>query len=129
MTKKINDQTVFPVFRHDYRFAIQTITGIIILKCEDVLLFEYIRATRKWQLKLINDRFHNLRSAVSSDDITSVSPLFIQINQYCIVNLMHLLGIENKTLKCLFDVSDEMDIEKKVSPLYYKKIKETLDIL
>jgi two-component system LytT family response regulator len=129
MKKRINNQAVFHNFQSEYRFAIQTITGIIILKCKDVLLFEYIKLTRKWQLRLTNDRIHNLRSTVNSSDITSISPVFVQINQYCIINLVHLLEIENKTLRCIFDVSADMDIDKKVSPLYYKKIKEALDIL
>jgi two-component system LytT family response regulator len=129
MKNRINDQAVFHNFQSEYRFAIQTITGIIILKCEDVLLFEYLKSTRKWQLRLTNDRIHSLRSIVNSSDITSISPVFIQINQYCIINLTHLLEIENKTLRCIFDVSAEMEIDKKVSPLYYKKIREALDIL
>jgi two-component system LytT family response regulator len=129
MKNSKNDRAVFHHSQSEYRFAVQTVTGIVILRCEDVLLFEYMRLTRKWQLRLTNDRIHNLRSTVNSSDITSITPQFVQINQYCIVNLMHLLGVENRTLKCLFDAPAEMEIDKRVSPLYYKKLKESLDIL
>ncbi|MDR1257818.1 MAG: hypothetical protein LBK65_00860 [Tannerellaceae bacterium] len=129
MKKRINEQTAFHSFQQDYRFAIQTIIGITMVSYEDVLLFEYVKCTRKWQVRLVNDKIHNLRSTVNSGDITSVSSLFIQINQYCIINLIHLLGIENKTQKCIFDVSAQPDINKVISPLYYKKIRDMLNIL
>jgi two-component system LytT family response regulator len=111
------------------RFVIQTITGIMMLKYEEVLLFEYNKNTRKWQVRLTGDKVYNLRSTVTSIDITSLTTFFAQINQFCIINLLHLLSIENKTLKCVFDVVTDTDIDRKISPLYYKRIKAMLDIL
>jgi two-component system LytT family response regulator len=129
MKKRINEQTAFHNYRQEYRFAIQTVTGIVMIDYEDVLLFEYVKSARKWQLRLINDKIHSLRSTINSADITSVSSLFIQINQYCVINIIHLLGIENKTQKCIFDIPSQGDMNKTVSPLYYKKIKDILNIL
>ncbi|MDR1357306.1 MAG: hypothetical protein LBJ58_06525 [Tannerellaceae bacterium] len=129
MKQRINEHTAFHNFRNDYRFAVQTITGIAMINYEDVLLFEYVKHARKWQVRLVNDRIHKLRSTVNSGDITSVSSLFVQINQYCIINIIHLLGIENKTQKCIFDAPLQMDADRTVSPLYYKKIKDMLNIL
>jgi hypothetical protein len=111
------------------RFAVQTITGILLFKHEEVLLFEYHKNMRKWQLRLTGDKVYNLRSTVTSTGITGLATSFVQINQFCIINLFHLLSIENKTLKCIFDVATDTDIDRKISPLYYKRIKTMLDIL
>jgi DNA-binding LytR/AlgR family response regulator len=111
------------------RFAIQTITGITMLRYEDVLLFEYQKNMRKWQVRLTGDKVYSLRSTVTSAGITSLAQSFVQINQFCIINLSHLLGIENKTLKCIFDVPADTDIDRRISPLYYRRIRTLLDIL
>jgi hypothetical protein len=110
-------------------FAIQAITGITILKYEDVLLFEYVKNMRRWQVRLVSDKVYRLRSTATSASILSISSSFIQISQFCIINLIHLLSIENKTLKCIFDVSTAAGGDQKVSPLYYKKMKSLLPVL
>ncbi|MDR1938794.1 MAG: hypothetical protein LBQ73_09915 [Tannerellaceae bacterium] len=127
MKKKLNDRVSFPEDKR--HFAVQTVTGIIILKCEDVLLFEYIKSVRKWHVRLVDERLLALRMSVTSRDILSIIPGFVQINQDCIINLSHLLSIENKTLKCIFSLPYSGMINTNISPLYYKKIKDDLDVL
>jgi two-component system LytT family response regulator len=112
-----------------HRFAIQAITGIMMLRYEDVLLFEYHKNMRKWQVRLTGDKVYNLRSTVTSVSITGLAAFFVQINQFSIINLFHLLSIENKTLNCLFDVATDTDTDLKISPLYYRRIKTMLDVL
>ncbi|MDR1646003.1 MAG: LytTR family transcriptional regulator DNA-binding domain-containing protein [Tannerellaceae bacterium] len=120
----------YPEERKDNsRFAIQTITGITLLRYDDVILFEYHKNVRKWQIRLTDDKVYSLRSTVTSAGITALSPLFVQINQYCIINLAHLQGIENKTLHCLFDVHIATEADCRVSSLYYRRIRELLEIL
>jgi hypothetical protein len=112
----------------NHYFGIQTVTSIVILKHWDVLLFEYVK-THKWQVRLTDDRTFVLRPNVASKDVLSVMPCFVQINQNCIINLAHLALIENKTQKCIFDVPYLGTTNVEISPLYYKKIKDNLNIL
>ncbi|MDR1557678.1 MAG: LytTR family transcriptional regulator DNA-binding domain-containing protein [Tannerellaceae bacterium] len=118
----------FDKLLRNHHLAIQTVTGIVMLKYSDILLFEYIN-THKWQVRLADDKTFPLRPSVTSRDILSILPAFVQINQNCIINLTHLTLIENKTLKCLFDVPYLGSINIEISPLYYKKMKENLNIL
>ncbi len=113
---------------NDSRFAIQAVTGVVMVKYEDVLLFEFPKNERNWTLRFTNGKQLTLRATVTSKEILSVTPSFVQINHNCIINITYLSSIENKTLKCKFYPPYE-DIEPIIKPKYYKKIKDMLDIL
>lgn len=129
---KNNQATVENLLKQENLFAIQTVTGIKMLKQEDILLFEYPPNKRNWRIRFCNNRYQSLRVGITSKDILPISPYFVQINQNCIINITYLASIENKTLQCKFHVYpdfDYTDIIQEISPLYYKKIKNRLDIL
>ena len=108
------------------RFAIQTVTSLKILTYEEVVFFEYPKSMRSWQVYLVDKQIIPLRSTITSKDILSINPNFIQINQRCVVNLTHLAKIENRTLKC--DLND-YPFEQEISPQYYRGIKKLLGVL
>ena len=114
--------------KNNNRFAIQAITGVIMVKYDDVLLFEFPKNERNWVVRFTNDKLLTLRATITSKEILSVTPSFMQVSQNCIINITHLSSIENKTLRCKFYPPHE-DIIQIVKPKYYKKIKEILDIL
>lgn len=116
------------LLQQDSRFAIQTITGVIMVKYDEVLLFEFPKNDRNWTIHFTNGKILTLRTTVSSKDILSITPNFRQINQNCIINLTHLASIENKTLKCKFYPPHD-DITHFIKPKYYKTLKEILDLL
>ena len=111
---------------HEKRFALQTVTGIKVLTYNEVVFFEFPKNARNWQVRLGDKQTFQLRSTISSKEILTISPNFVQINQNCIINIIHLSHIENKTLRCtLYGCK----IEHEISPKYYKAIKEILGVL
>ena len=114
--------------KKDDKFAIQSITGLMFVKCEDVVLFQYLKEHRCWVMKQTNNMTYKLRTNIGSKELLSLSPSFAQINQQCIINSNYLFSIENKTLKCIL-CPPFSDIGEVVSSRYYKKIKDNLNIL
>ena len=110
-------------------FAIQTLTGLMLVNNEKIILFQYAKEQRYWQLIHTDDsaRFHRLRGNTSSKDLLAISNSFIQISQDCIVNLNYLASIENRTLQCGF-YPPYQHIERTATQRYFKKIKERLEI-
>ncbi|MDR1381902.1 MAG: response regulator [Tannerella sp.] len=127
-SKATVEQLLEKVIREN-RFALQTVSSLDILKHNDILLFEYAKGTRNWQVVFTdrNKPRNLLRTTVTAKEIMTISPNFVQISQNCIVNLMHLASIENKTLKCCF--SHRPETEQNVSLRFYRKIKDMLDVL
>lgn len=121
-------QSLQQFIKKEDRFAIQTITGLIFAKCEEVALFQYMKEQRCWLMVLANEARYKLRTNITARELTSLSASFIQINQQCIINLNYLLSIENKTLKCIL-YPPFSDINEVVSTRYYKKIKNNLHII
>ncbi|NDV64163.1 LytTR family DNA-binding domain-containing protein [Bacteroides sp. 224] len=108
------------------RFAIQTVMGLMLVKCREVGVFQYM--DRHWVMKLANEKQYKLRTNVGAKELLALSSSFMQINQQCIVNLDYLISIENKTLKCIL-CPPFSDLSEIASTRYYKKIKESLDII
>lgn len=103
------------------RLAIQTISGLLMLKPDDVFSCTFDEATHLWQLKLSNGQ-------ATAKTILSMSPSLAQVRQDCIINLDYLLCIENYTLRCIF--SPPFDHEEiTVSRRCYKAVKDQLEIL
>lgn len=103
------------------RLAIQTISGLLMLKPDDVFSCTFDEATHLWQLKLSNGQ-------ATAKTILSMSPSLAQVRQDCIINLDYLLCIENYTLRCIF--SPPFDHEEiMVSRRCYKAVKDQLEIL
>lgn len=122
------DQSIRTLLQQENKFAIQTITGLMLVKCHEVLLFQYLKDQRCWQMRFSDNSLYKLRTNITAKDLIALSTSFIQINQNCIINLSYLMSIENKTLKCIFyPPFDEIELE--VSSRYFKKIKDKLDIL
>ena len=112
----------------DDRFAVQAVTGVIMVKHDAVLLFEFPKHKRNWELLFVNEKRLTLRATINSKEILSITPLFIQINQNCIINIKYLASIENRTFKCKFYPPHDKT-EVTVTPKYYKQIKEMIAVL
>ena len=110
------------------RLAIQTISGLLMLKPDDVFSCTFDEATHLWQLKLSNGQVYKLKRQATAKTILSMSPSLAQVRQDCIINLDYLLCIENYTLRCIF--SPPFDHEEiTVSRRCYKAVKDQLEIL
>lgn len=128
--EKVNiEQALRKLLVRNTQFAIQTISGLVFVKSEEILLFQYIKELRCWQMMLTSDRkLYKLRMSTTAKDLLGINTVFVQINQDCIVNLDYLCSIENVTLKCELYPPFE-DIELVVSQRYYRRLREVLEML
>lgn len=126
---KVNmEQSMRRLLADDCKFAIQTVTGLLLLKRKDVLMFRFSEESRCWRLFLSNGTDYKLRSSISARDLLNLSISFAQISQNCIINIDYLCSIENKTLECLlYPPFDHFELV--ASRRYYNKVKEMLEIL
>lgn len=110
------------------RLAIQTISGLLMVKPDEVFCCTFDEDTRLWHLKLANGQVHKLKKQTTAKSVLSLSPSLAQVRQDCIINLDYLISIENYTLRCIF--SPPFDQENiTVSRRCYKAVKEKLEIL
>ena len=110
------------------RLAIQTISGLLMLKPDDVFCCIFDEDTHLWQLKLSNGQIYKLKKQTTAKNILSMSPSLAQVRQDCIINLDYLLCIENYTLRCIFSPPFDQE-EITVSRRCYKAVKDQLEIL
>ena len=126
-SKATIEQLLQKIIREN-RFAIQTVTGIKTLTYNEALLFEIPKILRNWQICFVDKEVQPcpLRASVTAKEILAITPNFIQINKRCIINIAYLSHIEHKTLKCQLN---GYETEHEITPRYYKKLKEILDVL
>ena len=123
------EKLLHKLINQDDRFAVQAITGIQMVKYDDVMLFDFPKNKRNWDVIFTSGKRITLRATITSKDILSITPSFVQVNQKCIINIKHLVSIENRSLKCEFYSSFENIEEVIVKPKYYKQLREMLDVL
>lgn len=110
------------------RLAIQSISGLLMVKPDEVFCCTFDEDTRLWHLRLANGQIHKLKKQTTAKSVLSLSPSLAQVRQDCIINLDYLISIENYTLRCIF--SPPFDQENiTVSRRCYKTVKEKLEIL
>ena len=84
------------------RLAIQSISGLLMVKPDEVFCCTFDEDTRLWHLRLANGQIHKLKKQTTAKMILGISPYFAQIRQDRIINLEYLASIENYTLRCTF---------------------------
>ena len=110
------------------RLAIQSISGLLMVKPDEVFCCTFDEDTRLWHLRLANGQIHKLKKQTTAKAVLSLSPSLAQVRQDCIINLDYLISIENYTLRCIF--SPPFDQENiTVSRRCYKAVKVKLEIL
>jgi len=122
------EQSIRQLLADDRKFAIHTLTGLLLLKRSDILCFQYIANSRCWQMTLTDLSTYKLRLNTTAKDLLNLSISFIQVNQECILNIDYLMSIENKTFRCVLQ-PPFLELELFASRRYYTKIKEALEII
>ena len=126
---KVNfEQSMRRLLSEDRKFALQTISGLLLLRRSDVLYFQYLNEVRCWQMMLKDRSIHRLRLNLSAKEISNISASFLQISQDIILNVDYLLSIENRSLRCML-CPPFSDLDIKASKRYYSKVKEALEII
>jgi len=128
-TGKANfEQSIRRLLADDRKFALHTVTSLLLLRRSDILHFQYFNELRYWQMTLTNMSTHKLRLSTTAKEILSISTAFFQVSQDCIINIDYLASIENKTLRCiLYPPFGDLNIY--ASRRYYSRIKEVLEII
>ena len=109
--------------------AIQTYSGLMLVSCEKILLFDYVREQRCWNMLLTDGgKPQRLKQTTTAKELMIIGKAFVQISQECIVNLNYIATIENRTLRCLFCPPHE-GLERTASQRYFKKMRERLEII
>ena len=107
-------------------FIIASVTGLRIVRSSQILCFEYPKHQKQWVVVLTDGTKLPLKHNTVANDILEYSTSFTRINHQCIINLNHLLKIEDN--KCVLTV--ETDSPKLiVSRNYLKCIQETIRMI
>jgi len=122
------EQSIRRLLAEDRKFALHTITGLLLLRRPEILHFQYLNEYRYWKLTLTNGSVHKLRLSTTAKEILQISNAFLQVSQDCIINMDYLTSIENKTYRCIFN-DPYNDLEIYATRRYYSRIKEVLEII
>lgn len=128
-TQTINiEQSLRRLLNNDQKFALQTVTGLLLLRSSEILYFHYIDSTRCWEVILTTMKRHHLRMSTKAKDILSLNTSFIRISSNSVLNIEYLSFIENGTAICrLYPPYNNLQLT--ASRRYLTKIKESLDLL
>ena len=122
------DQAMRQLLSNDCKFAVQTISRLLLLRRSEILYFQYSEDTRCWQMTLTNMEQYRLRLSTKAKDILNFCPSFIRVNTDCILNIDYLSSVENNTLRCIL-YAPFSHLEISASRRHYSKIKEALNFL
>ncbi|WP_300813940.1 LytTR family DNA-binding domain-containing protein [uncultured Bacteroides sp.] len=122
------EQSMCQLTGNSNKFAVQTVSSLLLLRHTEILYFQYSNESRCWLMTLTNMEQHRLRLSTKAKDILSLSPSFIRVNTDCILNIDYLSSVENNTLRCvLYAPFNHLNIV--VSRRHYSEIKEALRVL
>ncbi len=122
------EQSLRRLLAEGEKFAVQTITGLLLLKEEEVLCFRFSSDTHCWQLMQTDGKEHRLRTSTTARELLALNPNFMQISQECILNTRYLLHVENRTLHCIL-CPPHQGMELYASRRYFARMKELLEII
>ena len=110
------------------KMAVQTVSELLLLTPEQLLMFNYNSSQRSWQLTLTDRTNHMLRKTTSAEDLLALHPSLVRVSNTSIINLNYLAAVENCTQKCRL-CPPFSDIELMASRRYFSKLKEFFEML
>lgn len=122
------EQAMRQLLSNDCKFAVQTISSLLLLRRSEILYFQYVNEERCWHMILTSMEEHRLRLSTKAKDILNLSHAFVRVNTDCILNIDYLSSVENNTLRCVL-YAPYNQIEIMASRRHYAKIKEILKFL
>jgi len=111
----------------DRKFALRTVTGLLLLKRSEVIYFQYDNSLHSWKICLAGNHFSRLRTCITAKHILDLSPAFFQANQFVIINIDYLDSIDTQ-LHCAFRPPYN-NLNITISRRYYHKLKESMEII
>lgn len=115
------------LFHDDRKFALQTLTGLLLVRQSEVIYFQHNDNLRHWQVYLTEDRVFKLRTNITAKHILGISASFFQMSQFIIVNVDYVESIDTQ-LHCVFHPPyNHLNIV--ISRRYYQQLKENIEII
>ena len=121
------EHSIRKLLSDDRKFALQIVTGLLMLKRSEVIYFQYNSYLRSWQIFLTEERVFKLRTNMTAKDILNISLSFFQVNQDVIINIDYMTSIDMSYHCILRHPYNNLNII--VSRRYYSKLKEALEII
>ncbi len=109
------------------KLAIQTVSELLLINPEQMLMFNYVSAQRSWELTLTDLTTHVLRKSIAADDILAMDSSLTRVSNTGIININYLAAIENSTQRCRFCPPFD-NMQMTASRRYFSKLKERLDL-
>ena len=122
------DQAMRQLLGNEGKFAVQTVSRLLLLRCSEILCFQYQNEARCWQMTLTNMEHYRLRLSTKASDILAMNRAFIRVNTDSILNIDYLASVENSTYRCVLCPPFE-HIELVASRRHFGKIRELLQLL
>lgn len=108
-----------------HKIALQTISNLLFVAVEQILMFNYLSSKRSWQITLTDLSQYTLKKGVTAEDLLSISPSLTRINNTNIINLPYLEAIENTTQRIQLCHPFE-HIEIYASRRYFAELKKNI---
>lgn len=102
-------------------FMLATTTGFQIVHISEILYFDYNKTKKMWGAVLTDNTCLLLHRNTIADHILRFSTSFFRINQQHIINLSHLVRIDDK--RCILTVQPDNAVLK-ISRNYLKKLQD-----
>lgn len=110
------------------KIAMQTVTELLLITFEQILMFNYSSSQRSWELTLTDMSTHQLKKGIGAADLLNLHPSLCCISNTSIVNLTYLAAVENTTRICKL-CPPYNEIELIASRRYYMKLKEKFELI
>lgn len=110
------------------KIAIQTVSELLLVTKNEILMFAYQSDARAWKLTLTDLTCHTMKKGICAEDLLRLHSALARISNTTIINLTYLAAVENNTQRCRF-CPPFNEIEIKASRRYFSKLKEHLELL
>lgn len=123
---KIVSHIISQHIRTEPDFMVTTATGFQCIRSTEILYFEYSKTKKLWKTVLTNNTCLQLKRIIAANDILTYSSSFIRINTQHIINLNHLVKIDER--KCVMSIYSG-DTELTISRNCLKELREKIMVL
>lgn len=110
------------------KIAMQTISELLLITMDQILMLNYSSEQRSWRLTLTDLSTHQLKKGMTAQELLTLDPTLVRVSNTSIINLTYLVAVENATQRCrLCPPYDQTEII--ASRRYFSKLKEKFELL
>lgn len=111
-----------------HKIALQTVSELLLLTVDQILMFRYSGTNRSWELMLTDCSTQALKKGITAQELLTLHPALRRVSNTHIINITYLVAVENSTQRCrLCPPYDKTEVI--ASRRYFSKLKESLELL